>query len=294
MAELHREIDAQMELGECPLWDHRHNRLYWVDILHMKLYQLDWTTGEHRQWGLPSLGGGLGLLGDDALIVATQTGLFRFYPDTGRYEFVLNPSPGTPTHRLNEGKTDFEGNFWIGSISTLGRLPECALFRVTPSGAVTTMLEGISVPNALVFDGDRRQVTFADSAQRLIWTFSQDDNGKLAERKILVDDRTLESIPDGAVRDSDGRLWNAKFGGARVVAYDREGLVAGAIVLPVSQVTSCAFCGPDLNYLAVTTAKRLLTDKQRQEQPRAGNLFIYSMDETGLPEPVCPSMTAAQ
>jgi sugar lactone lactonase YvrE len=286
--QLVRELDVQMELGECPLWDHRHNQLYWVDIIRCTLYRLDWVSGEVASWPLPALGGGLGLLGEDDLIVAVQTGLFRFRPVTGAYEFLLHPNPGRPTHRLNEGKTDPQGNFWIGAISTLGRIPECGLFRVTPDGEVSQAVAGVAVPNALVFLGN--EVVFADSAQRLVWKYELAPDGKLANRRVFIDDAGLASIPDGAAADSMGRLWNAKFGGGRVVAYDPEGRAAEEIPLPVTQITSCAFCGPKLDHLAVTTAKRLLDAEARRAQGRAGNLFLYKIEADGLKEPVCPEM----
>ncbi|TIP52352.1 MAG: SMP-30/gluconolactonase/LRE family protein, partial [Mesorhizobium sp.] len=56
-------LPVQMELGECPLWDHRKNRLYWVDIMRCTLFELDWVSRAMRTWPLPALGGGLALLG---------------------------------------------------------------------------------------------------------------------------------------------------------------------------------------------------------------------------------------
>lgn len=285
MTELYRELDVQMELGECPLWDHRHNHLYWVDILGLQLYRMDWASGNLTQWPLPSLGGGLALLGERELVVAVQTGLFAFDPDDGQYRYLVHPSPDTPTHRLNEGKVDHHGNFWIGTISTLGRLPECGLFRISPKGVVTKMITDISVPNALTFTPDGR-VTFADSAQKLIWTYRFQPDGALCDPEVFVDDGALGSIPDGAVLDTKGRLWNAKFGGGRVVAYEQEGQIVGEIGLPATQVTSCAFCGPECNYLAVTTAKRLLSDSERLRQRAAGNVFIFRTRAVGRQEPI--------
>ncbi|MCP9233369.1 SMP-30/gluconolactonase/LRE family protein [Mesorhizobium sp. LMG 17147] len=280
-------LSTQMELGECPLWDHRHGRLYWVDIIRCTLFERDWASGALRTWPLPALGGGLGLLGADDLIVAAQTGLFRFSPHTGRYHFLLHPEPGMPSNRLNEGKTDDAGNFWIGSISTLRRRPEGALYRVSAGGHVRQVLSEVHVPNALVFLPDN-QLLFSDSHLKTIWRFRFDlDDGTLSERQVFVDDRALPSIPDGAVLAQDGTIWNAKFGGGRVAVYDRFGKIVSEIRLPVSQVTSCAFAGPELNHLVVTTAKRLLDDDQRRSQTESGNLFIFKTDVSGRREPVC-------
>jgi len=283
------ELDVQMELGECPLWDHRHNQLFWVDIIKCTLFRLDWQSREVTTWPLPALGGGLGLLGDNDLIVAVQSGLFRFSPATGEYGFLTHPSPNQPTHRLNEGKTDPEGNFWIGTISTLGRFPDCGLFRVTPEGRATKVLSGVHVPNALTFRGNG-DVTFADSARKLIWTYRLQPDGTLSERRVFINDAGLESIPDGAAIDAEGRFWNAKFGGGRVVAYAHDGIAVDEVKLPASQVTSCAFCGPERDHLAVTTAKRLLNQEQRRAQAQSGNLFLFRVATQGLKEPVCPGM----
>lgn len=281
------ELDTQMELGECPLWDHRHQKLYWVDIIKCVLFQRDWSSGSIRTWPLPSLGGGLGLLGENELIVATQTGLFGFDPTTGEYRFLLHPEPATPDNRLNEGKTDSEGRYWIGSICTLGRRPQGALYRVGLTHGVKSMLSGIHVPNALVFLPDC-ELLFTDSHMRLIWRFRIDPaNGELIDRRMFADDTDLVSIPDGVARASDGSIWNAKFGGGRIVAYSDLGRHVGAIELPVTQVTSCAFAGPELDVLVVTTAKRLLDEQARKAQPRAGNLFIFKPGVVGTTEPIC-------
>lgn len=282
-------LNTQMELGECPLWDHRRNRLFWVDIIRCTLFERDWATRALRTWPLPALGGGLALLGEGDLLVAVQTGLFRFEPESGRYSFLLNPEPDRPTNRLNEGKADAEGNFWIGSISTLGRRPDGALYRIAPGGEVHRVLDGVHVPNALVFLPDGTAL-FADSHLKTIRRFPSDLlAGLQGEGAVFVDDTALASIPDGAALDTNGWVWNAKFGGGRVVAYDRGGNEVDEIRLPVSQVTSCAFCGPALDHLAVTTAKRLLDEAQREAQPQAGNLFIFERSAAGLPEPFCPA-----
>jgi sugar lactone lactonase YvrE len=171
-------------------------------------------------------------------------------------------------------------------MSTLGRRPEGSLYRVSPDGEISRLLSGIHVPNALVFlpAGD---VIFTDSHLKVIWRYHLGPrSGELGGRQVFVDDTALASIPDGAVADSEGNVWNAKFGGGRIAVYQGQGRLAEELLLPATQVTSCAFCGPDLDYLAVTTAKRLLDDEQRRAQTEAGNLFIFRPGATGLREPV--------
>jgi sugar lactone lactonase YvrE len=53
----------------------------------------------------------------------------------------------------------------------------------------------------------------------------------------------------------------------------------------VTQFTACAFGGPDLRTLFITTARLRLTEAQCAEQPDAGDLFALPCDVAGLPEP---------
>ena len=158
-------LDVQAELGEAPLWDPVRNRLYMADLIRCRLIACDWESGKLTEWPLPSLGGGLALCRDGRLLVATQTGIFFFDPETGGYEFFVDPEPDVPFNRLNEGKCDPHGRFWIGSICTLDRRPSGSLYRVGPDGGSERVLSDIVIPNCLVWSLDRSRVYFADSLQ---------------------------------------------------------------------------------------------------------------------------------
>jgi sugar lactone lactonase YvrE len=57
------------------------------------------------------------------------------------------------------------------------------------------------------------------------------------------------------------------------------------IALPVQRPTSCAFGGPDLDILFVTTATQQLGPEQLERQPLAGALLALAVGARGLPEP---------
>ncbi|MNV92735.1 L-arabinolactonase [compost metagenome] len=84
--------------------------------------------------------------------------------------------------------------------------------------------------------------------------------------------------------DAQGRLWIAHWGGWCVTCHDpvtAEEL--GRVTLPVSQVTTCAFGGPDLRTLFITSARVGLTPKQIAAEPLAGALFAVDTDSLGVP-----------
>jgi sugar lactone lactonase YvrE len=91
--------------------------------------------------------------------------------------------------------------------------------------------------------------------------------------------------PDGSTVDAEGYLWNCEYDGWKVTRYAPDGRIDFAIELPVQRSTSCAFGGPDLATLYVTTASQRLTDAERATQPLAGSLLAIDVGVRGLPEP---------
>ena len=80
--------------------------------------------------------------------------------------------------------------------------------------------------------------------------------------------------------DANGCLWIALWGGGAVICYDpKSNKFLYKIDLPVSQVSSCAFGGENLDELYITTAKADLLKKEQL----AGALFKIKTGIQGLP-----------
>jgi sugar lactone lactonase YvrE len=79
--------------------------------------------------------------------------------------------------------------------------------------------------------------------------------------------------------DAEGGIWVALFGGSALHRYAGDGTLDDVIRFPVSLVTSCAFGGPDLDELYVTTAGHMLS----QPEPLAGALFRCRPGVKGRP-----------
>lgn len=276
-------LAAQTELGECPVWDPDRNTLFFMDITGKKLHSYDWSTGKDKVIDLPALGGALALMRDGRLIAGLQTGIHIIDPSNGSVEFVTDPEEHKPDHRLNEGKCDPQGRFWVGSISTLGRFPTGCLYRMEHDGSVTEVLSEISVPNTMAWLPGGRHMVFSDSVTKKIWRFSYDaETGSITERETFIDVGHFKGIPDGVAIDADGGLWIAEFGGGAVHHYSAEGTLVTTVALPATQVTSCVFAGPDLRHLVIITTKRLLDDEGRKAQVHAGDLFVIEPGVRGL------------
>lgn len=276
-------LRVQCELGECPVWDHRRNTLFMVDIIRCRLIGFDWASQRLSEWPLPALGGGLALAEGNRLIAATQRGIFLFDAADGSYSFLAHPEPEAWVNRYNEGKCDAAGRFWIGSMPTIDRRASGQLMVVGKQGQYSTVLKDIVIPNTLTWTSDNREMIFADSWKKTVWRFPFDlELGQLGERKVWLDLTASPGIPDGIAGDAAGGYWIARFSEGRVVRHDASGAETHQIFLPTTQITSCAFCGPELDKLVIVSAKRLLNDTQRESQPQAGDLFIADAPYPGV------------
>jgi sugar lactone lactonase YvrE len=121
---------------------------------------------------------------------------------------------------------------------------------------------------------DGRTMYYVDSATRQIDAFDFDpDTGSPSGRRAFAQLETGTTLPDGVAVDAEGYVWVAIWEGWCVRRYSPDGELDTVVKLPVSQVTSCAFGGPDLEDLYITSARDDLTEEQLRDEPLAGGLF---------------------
>lgn len=271
-------------LGEGPMWDARDNRLYWFDIKGCRLNWLSHGDGARGGWDLPWRASVAAPRAGGGLVLATEAGIARFDTTTGLAELVA-PMDLEPGFRSNDGKIDLAGRLWWSSMDDDGGKRPGALFRTDPDGTTHQVLEGIHIANTVSVSPDGGTMYLADSALRLIWAFAITDEGMLADRRVFLDMSGETGGPDGSAVDAQGYLWNVQWGAWRMVRYAPDGSVDRIVALPVEHPTSCAFGGPDLATLYVTSAREGLSEAQLEGQPLAGSVFALEPGVSGLPLP---------
>jgi sugar lactone lactonase YvrE len=93
------------------------------------------------------------------------------------------------------------------------------------------------------------------------------DAGTITNRRKLVEIAAEAGFPDGLTVDAAGYLSVAIWGGSCVCRYAPDGSFDREIRLPVTQVSSCMFGGPDLADLYITSAARGLSAAELAAQP---------------------------
>jgi len=270
-------------LGESPVWCPRRQVLYWVDVRAPALFALDPARGETTRWPLPEIVGGV-TLAEDGLVLALRSGLHRFDPASGASAPLLTLEPPAADNRLNDLKCDPAGRLWVGTMRDFGAAATGTLYRVA-HGAARAMLSPVTIPNGPCWSPDGATFYFADTSEETIRAYAFDAaRGELGAMRTLVARGVLPGRPDGATVDAEGFVWSARYGGGGVARIDPAGRVERLLHLPVTQVSSVMFGGPDLDVLYVTTSRQKMDAAALAREPLAGALLALDPGVRGLPE----------
>jgi sugar lactone lactonase YvrE len=267
-------------LGEGPCWSPQDGRLYWFDIKAAKLSWLTPGVAGFESVDLPFRASAAAVRAAGGLMLATERGLAVFDPGAGAAA-LTDPVALPEGFRSNDGKIDPQGRFWWSSMDDADGARPGAIFVTEAHGRPRQAIDGIHIANSLAFSADGATMYLADSLKDTIWAY---DAGDLGRRRVFAT-TTDGASPDGAAMDADGFLWSAHWGGSRVVRYAPDGRVDRIVAMPVRQPTCCAFGGPDLATLYVTSAWDGLSPEDHAAQPLAGCVFAFEPGVRGQPLP---------
>jgi xylono-1,5-lactonase len=189
----------------------------------------------------------------------------------------------------NDGKVGPDGALWLCTDDLAEREPRGVLWRIAPDGTASLVDAGFVVGNGPAFAPDGRTMYLADTMARRVLAYDLvPELGEVRSRRVFATFAEDVGFPDGMTVDAAGFLWVAHWGGGRITRYDPEGTVERVVPMPVPNVTSLAFAGPELTTLFVTTAREGMTEADLARCPGAGGLFALETDVQGRVEPAMP------
>lgn len=268
------------ELGECPVWCERTHSLYWIDIVGQKLFALDSATENVRSWPLPERVGSFAFTENENVLLLGLASHLVFFNLIDHSITAIAPSPGNPETRIGDGRCDREGNFVFGTMDEAEQPRKIgAFYRLN---AASRLIEPLALPataisNGICFSPDGATFYFCDSMQQKIFCC---DYPSLDNQRIFAD-VVGGGAPDGSCIDAQGFLWNAEWGGGRLVRYSPQGVV-DLIVPAVAQSTTCpAIGGVSYDTMYCTTARIGLESQTEAD----GALLCAKLNQIrGLPE----------
>lgn len=250
-------VRARSRVGEGPVWDEASGLLHWVDILSGQVHTSDLADGSTTTATVPTWVGAAVPMRGGGFVAATREGFAQVVD--GELHTV---HPFLPDGiRMNDAKCDPAGRFVAGSCAEDFARGAGALHRLEPDWSHTVVLEGLTQPNGLGWSPDGGTFYLVDTQELTVHAFAHDPvTGALSDRRVLVT-FVLErdGYPDGLAVDVEGCLWIAMWAGSAVLRISPEGEVVHRLEMPVAQPSSCAFAGPGLGDLVVTSAAESLT-----------------------------------
>lgn len=268
------EIDAKAYLGEGAIWHPTEKKLYWINIEGRHLHVFDPETKENKTINTKERIGTVVPVKGGGVLLALQTGIHFMDVRNHQVKFITNPLPDSAI-RFNDGKCDPSGRFWVGSVHLQQITGRASLYRMDGDQSIHKIIDDVTISNGIVWSHDRKKMYYIDSPLNTVDVFDYDDEtGTVSNRRIAVKIPGDIGGPDGMTIDDEGKLWVALWGGYGVGRFAPDtGELLQKVEVPAPNVTSCAFGGPNLETLYITTATQDMKDAELLEYPQSGGVF---------------------
>ena len=279
--------DCKNTLGEGITYSSINNNLYWLDINNVsKLFKLNLTSNEKEIYELPEIVTATSVKSEDELILASNNGLNLFNISKKKLERVVDIENELISTRSNDGGSDAYGRFWLGTMQNnfdkdgnaipikdnIGKL-----YKIDIDKSISLVEENLGIPNTFVWSPDNKYFYFTDTLNGTIISYNFElESGELSNKKELANFN--RGYPDGSTIDTDGCIWNCRWGGSCIVRFTPNGKVDHIIEMPVENITNCIFGGKDMKTLFVTTA----SNEGKNKNELDGSLFSINLNYQGV------------
>ena len=282
-AELFYESSA--ELGEGALWDVQTNSLYWVDILGKTFNILNVEAKDNSSFSMPSAIGTVISASDSTVMVALVDGVYQYnFLEQELQPFALPDLTGKDV-RFNDGKCDPSGRFWVGTMHNPQNKDDGSVYMFETDGTITEQIKGVTISNGIVWNKASTMMFYIDTPTQQVVSYEFDNaTGQISNRRIVAEIPKEMGFPDGMTIDENDHLWVALWNGNAVINIDHKtGEILNTVVVPAHNVTNCAFGGPNLDELYITTASVDMMDQEQKDFPHAGSIFLVKPGVRGIP-----------
>ncbi|XP_049279290.1 regucalcin-like [Anopheles funestus] len=302
-----------LQLGEGPHWDGESQSLYYVCILSSTLHRYDWK--ENRTYTAKIEGSTYasfvipvkGRKGEFVVGSGTRLLLVSWDGLTGSatiIQVLTDLGEEEADHRFNDGKVDGQGRLYAGTMLAEDsrnhfEMDDGKFYRFDASrGQMVPLKSKVHISNGLTWSARTGKFYYIDSFAFDIKEYTVDAEGNLGDETVLIklkdDEAATEYIADGMTSDAEGNLYVAVFAASKIIKINPESAkIVQEIALPVAQVTSVAFGGPNLDVLFATTAAKEISIPQ--DPPAGAVLKITGLAARGTPmnELLLPTTSSA-
>ena len=277
-------------LTEGPVWDGRF--LFFTNIVNSRIFRYDPEGGEFTVWREGTNEANGLMLDANGVINACEGGGRRMvqYPDGGETIVLCAEFEGSRLNSPNDLAIDSRGRVWFtdpryGDFRDDMELDHESVYRLDPqpdgSWSAVRVTYDTTAPNGLLLSPDEETLYVAQSKngegqKRELWAYPIVEGGPEEGSRIVGNHEVLHNFyphrgVDGMCLDVDGNIvatagWGVSGPGGMIYVFAADGRVLETHPVPCDSPTNCAFAGPDLRDLYVTSTEghllRARTDRQ--------------------------------
>ena len=263
-------------IGEGPIWNENEGRLYFTNGIEGKICTYDLKNKKLDI--IPFGAAAIAFDSKNKIYLSTSNGVFMLNPDN-----TLSVFYDTSRFNIkyaNDMKAGPDGALYVGTQSGkrkgVSDKTDGKLYRISPEGNVKVLLDGLILSNGMEWSLDEKKFYHTDSDTNIIKEYDFDK----ISGDITFTGRQIEvQGVDGFTIDSQDRLIVACWGQGHIAVVDTETLeIVEYIDTPCKIPASCAFCGDNMDILAITTANYGIDIK---DDENAGFTLLHKMNVKG-------------
>ena len=266
-------------IGEGPIYNDVDKKLYFTNGFENEICIYDFKTDSIS---VKKLSFGVSAMAFDRqnnLIVAHKNGV-HILNDDGTLTPIYNEEK-YKIKNCNDIKVSPTGDLFVGTISSKRKTQneselDGKLYKISIDGTVTLLLDNLSCSNGLDWSIDETKFYHTDSDTSQIKEY----NYIKETGEILFTGRSVYiNGVDGFTISNNGNIYAGCWARGFVAVIDTKKMeVVSTIEAPCNIPTSCAFCGDELDVLAVTTASY---NEDILKEKNAGFTYLIKVNERG-------------
>jgi len=281
VADINYIPNAKSVLGEGPIYNEMENALYWTDIKSNRLYKYDLESKDTDTYTFSKLISSFVFTKENKIIATTKDGFEYLDTKTLSTKKIVNPEENIQENRFNDGKCDKKGRYFAGTMDNNEDEVTGSLYCFDGKN-IEKKEKDLFISNGLGWNNDSSKFYLTDSPTRTIYVYDYSlETSKMSNKKVFVKLDEKDGYPDGLCVDSEDYIWGAHWDGWKITRYTPDGKIDKVYDLPVPNVSSCCFGGPNLDILFITSAQKGLSPQELQEAPLSGNTFYMQTNTKG-------------
>ena len=269
------------KLGEGTLWVKEHNSIYFVDIKKKKFFSLNIKNKKKKIYKVNKEIGFLAHIQGHIFILGLQGELRILNIKTKKVIKKIAIEKNIQLNRINDGKTDPNGNLWFGTMDNLERkIEKGSLYKLDKRLVITKVDLNYRITNGPAFI-NHLNFYHTDSGKRLIYKIKINKKNKIISKKIFKKFSLKDGSPDGMTLDKNKNLWVAHYGGACISVFNSRATLIHRVQLPAKNITNCTFGGQNNNELFISTATKGMNKEMFRNFRYSGHLFSIKTNMRG-------------